>query len=66
MCEVNLLCLFQEANLEPSLGQLESLSSGRSLIRMNSWVIIPDSFKVHHFHLPKSKMQELLMPYQGL
>ena len=29
-CEVNLLCLFQEANLELSLGQPESFSSGRS------------------------------------
>lgn len=29
-CEVNLLCLFQEANLELSLGQLESFSCGRS------------------------------------
>lgn len=29
-CEVNLLCLFQEANLELSLGQLENFSPGRS------------------------------------
>lgn len=35
-CEVNLLCLFQEANLKLSLRQLESFSSGRSYRRMHS------------------------------